>query len=555
ILLIIKKPVYSNDIVPIDIFSASAIGNWALQSTLIVMVGFSIAVFAGVISGSSILQTIFGFGFLFIAPATILLFVAYFEKFLFGFTTTSKFDQLIVNISPIVSKIDSLKNFYNTKCMIWYIALTLIMFVISYWLYTRRQLERATEPIAFDLLKPIFKYCVAFCGMTVLGLYFMQLGENETFSMYTGFFIGSLVSYIIAEMIVQKSIWVFKNLKGYFIFLIIAALFIVSIQTDVLGYEKRLPDISKVESIYIGSSSYRMEENFEPLTTPENIEQGYLYHQSIIDNRKVLEEEIDGYYNSVCIGYNYSDGKKLVRQYRLPREFVSHNPYMKEVFESEEYKLTTDPIFKIDIDNIDFLDIDPELDHHHEPIRIIDRNEINEFWRVLNNDILNETYEEHYDTLIDLGQVDLKWKKSREEIADDFEKDYYYYSPIIKQSYTATIEWLKAHGYMDKIIVTPEEVSYITITKYLDDNDEIYTKEVEQYSYDPSVIPEATEQLMVITDKDYIQTILTKLEKAYYSKKGGYNVTIVLNQGAERYIHHGYFELESAPQFIKNYFD
>lgn len=557
ILLLIKKPVYTNDIIPVDIFSTSAIGNWALQSTLIVLVGFSIAVFAGIISGSSILQTIFGFGFLFIAPAAILLFVTYFEKFLFGFITDSKFDQIVLNISPIIAKMDSRENFCESKCIIWYLVLTLIMFVISYVLYTRRHLERATEPIAFDWLKPIFKFSLAFCGMTVLGLYFMELGENQEFGMYLGFFIGSLVSYIIAEMIVQKSLWVFKNLKGYLVFLVIAALFIVSIQTDVFGFEKRLPDISKVESIYIGSTSYRMERDLKLLTSAENIEQGYLYHQSIIDNKKILEEEINDYYNSVCIAYYYPDGKKLVRQYNLPREFVSHNPYMKEIYESEEYKQKIEPIFNIDINNIDFLDINPEFDLNNQPIHIMDREEILGFWTALQEDIADKTYEENYDTLQDLARVDIIWKKSREEMSEeDSSYDSYYYSPTIMQSYTATIEWLKEHGYMEKITVTSEDVSYITVTKYIPGNDNVITEKIE-YQDDPSVIPEATKDMMVITDKDYIQTILSTLEKSYYHKKGGYNLTITFNKTGENRSNScgGNYQLDTAPEFIKDYFN
>lgn len=553
LLLFIKKPVYIGGDIPVDIFTASAIGNWALQSTLIVLVGFSIAVFAGIISGNSILQTIFGFGFLFLAPAVILLFITYFEKFLFGFTTSSKFDQVILNISPIVSKIDSYKNLFEIKCIVWYIVLTIIMFVISYILYNRRHLERATESIAFDWLKPIFKYSIAFCGMTVLGLYFMQLGDGKELNMYIGFFIGSLVSFIIAEMIVQKSIWVFKNLKGYLYFLIIAALFILCIQTDVLGYEKRLPDLNQVESIYIGNSSYRIEDNFDRMMSSEIIEQGYLYHQSIIENRKVLENAEDEYYQTVSICYYYKNGKILLRRYRIPRDFVTHNPYMKTIFESEEYKQVNETILGINIKDVDFLYIEPTLNPYEDPIRITDRDEINTLWNALTEDVLNKTYEEHYDTFIDLGALELVWKKSRDEIADDEQREYYYYTPKIKRSYTATIQWLRENGYMDKVMITAEDVSYIGVTKSLNNDDDRVVKELDT-NFNSRVIPESTEDLMVVTDKDYIQDILSNLEKDYYSRKGGYNVFILLNDARKR-PYYGYYQLETAPQFIQNYFD
>lgn len=567
ILLLIKKPVYLGiGADTVNIFTTQAIGQLALQSTLIVLVGFSIAVFAGIISGTSILQTIFGFGFLFIVPATFVIFIGYFDRFLFGFSTTPKFIHFVGSISPIIAKLDSYNNFSNINWMVWYIALTIILLTVSYLLYSKRKLECATEPIVFDLLKPIFKYSVAFCGMTILGLYFMDLGQNKTLSLYLGFFIGSIICYIIAEMIVQKSIWVFKNLKGYLYFLIIAVIFIVCIETDILGYENRLPDINKVESIYIGNSSYQMdEENQQFLTTPENIDLAYLYHQSILDNKDALEEyDYTGYTQSVCIGYNCKNGKKLIRQYRLPQEFIIQNLYMKEIFESEEYKLTTQPIFNIDVNHIDFLDIQPRMNaYDNTPIRIAENNEIQSFVNALKEDILNETYEEYYDSLLDLGHVRLVLKDPKKKDVDIIYDDPYLAgvssnarilkpSFIIKPTYFLTIEWLESHNYLDNLLVTPDEVSSITVTRYLEDGDMKYDRYTVEYN--PSTIPESTDTHMVITDKEDIQTILSTLEKRPNYKKSHYAVSIMFNHGESRH-NGGYYRIETAPEFIKNYFD
>ena len=224
ILLAIKTPVYNNAIPPENIFTTSAVMDWIWQSILIIILNFSVAVFAGIISGTSLLHSILGFGFLFLLPAIGAVLTFYIDKFLFGFYLHWGINESIEKLSPVVAILFNIE--LSAGFIIFYIILTVILFAASCALYLRRKLERATDTIAFNFLKPLFKYSISFCGMTVLGIYLLETGQNKITHMYIGFIIGSIVSYLIAEMILQKSIWVFKNLKGYLIYLIIAAIFI-----------------------------------------------------------------------------------------------------------------------------------------------------------------------------------------------------------------------------------------------------------------------------------------------------------------------------------------
>lgn len=543
ILFLIKKPIYQDPLSTVDIFSSAAIWTWVWHSLIIVILGFSVAVFAGVISGTSVLHSIFGFGFLFLLPAIVLLLTFYFDKFIFGFNMTWQTEQFISSLSPIVAKLSN--GDFTIKYVIWYLAVTIFMFVISYLLYMKRKLERATDSIAFDFLKPVFKYSVAFCGMTLLGMYFMEFCENKLLGMYGGFFVGSILAYIIAEMIVQKTIWIFRNMKGYLFYLIIAVLFILCIQTDIFGYEKRLPDLDEVSSVYFGYYSTEDIEKgaIDVLTSAENIEAAYQFHVSIIDNKKWLEKENPRHTRNVAINYQNKNGKTFSRQYELPNDFFIHNPYIKQVYESQEYKIATNRIFKSDIKELEYVSIYPYLPSDQR-VRIIDPIEIKELFDAIKQDILSESFDNMMSQAAPLGSIDFTWKDSGDE-----KKDYKYFRTSLKRTSKHTIAWLESKGYMEKIIISPDEITYISIEKYIKDNDYYYRDRI-----DPRAIPEATSELMVVkNDLNQIEHILkTYEESSYYNEEDGYRVTMVFNNGNTD---NGYYRCDTAPQFILDYFN
>ncbi len=542
LLLLIKKPVYSTELVPVDIFTTAAILKWVGQSLLIAISGFSIAVFAGIISGTSLLQTIFGAGFLFLLPAIGTLLLFYFDHFFFGFNSGWKMSQLVINLSPITSILDHNDAQFSSGFIILYILLTIILLAASYILYMFRKLERSTDSIAFDFLKPLFKYSVSFCGMTVLGIYFIGLSENRIFGMYLGFIVGSLIAYIIAEMVVEKTIWVFKHLKGYLFFLIIAALFVTLIQTDITGYERRLPVFDKIESVYYGNFPSDDRE-FHTLMSEDNIESSLEFHQTIVDNRKWLERDPSSETYNITLNYLMKDGKVFTRQYTLPYEFFKHNPYVKKVYESAEYIKATNPIFHVQEKDLKIISLDSAL-LPDKSIQIINSFEIKEFCEVLKRDLLNESFEDMMSRKAPLARIEFFWKDNNEL------QEKYYYGPALKKSYANTLNWLEVKDYLDDITVYPEDIKYISI-KRNSENSTTYPQETRSASNN-LMIPTATTDLMVVTDKEAIQTILDNYENRHYHNSEGYLLTIGLNNGSTN---NGFFQITTAPPFIINYFN
>ena len=538
ILLAIKTPVYNNAIPPENIFTTSAVMDWIWLSILIIILNFSVAVFAGIISGTSILHSILGFDFLFLLPAIGVVLTFYIEKFLFGFYLHWGINQFIEKLSPVVAILSSTE--LSSGFIIFYIMLTVFLFAASCALYLRRKLERATDTIAFNFLKPLFKYGISFCGMTVLGIYLLETGQNKITHMYIGFFIGSIISYLIAEMILQKSIWVFKNLKGYLIYLIIAAIFIVCIQTDILGYERRLPEIENISGISYNRYAY-LEEKPALLVSPEIIEATHAFHKSIIDNRKWLENHTEDYSYNILLNYKLKNGKLLTRHYQLPYAFFENNPYIKTVYESHEYKKAANELFDVDPYNLAFISMQAYF-LSEKNIRLIDSVEISEFIEVLKKDILNESFGEMLGYRKPLASIDFMWKPS-EESHDK------YLSASVKKSYLNTINWLRAKGYLDAITVSPEDVQYISVEKY---HNEVSAKEVQTFVRESHTVPEATPDIMVITDRFQIAALLENFEDNYRQRKNGYLVSISFYNG---HIYSGYYNKDKIPEFICKYFE
>ncbi len=541
ILLLIKKPVYNHAEISVDIFTVAAILKWAGQTLLMTLSGFSIAVFAGIITGSTLLHTIFGFGFLFLLPALGALVLIYLDEFIFGFSSNWMINQFVVGLSPITSRLDG--NDFSSGNIAWYIILTVILLTVSYILYLHRKLERSTDSIAFNFLKPLFKYSVAFCGMTILGMYLMKSGDNKMFGMYVGFVIGSLVAYIIAEMIVEKTIWVFRNLKGYFIYLIIAALFVVLIQTDILGYEGRLPSLDKVEGIYYGNLPIEKKEwdNLHMLSDDYNIESSYEFHQSIIDNKKWLENDHEDQTYYITLNYFLENGKIFTRQYILPYEFFEHNPYIKKVYESDEYIKATNSIFDVEEKNLKAISLYSYLSD--KTIQIIDPLEINELCQALKEDLLNENFSEMLSRQAPKARVDFFWKEN------NILQDKYYHAPLLKKSYKNTLNWLEVKGYIDYISVYPDEVQYIAIQKQ--DKNEYFTDRSTVGGPNSLIVPEASSDLMVITDEETIQKVLDTYENRFHHAHKGYMLSIVFKNDRTDT---GFYRSDSAPQFIVDYF-
>ncbi|QXM05666.1 hypothetical protein [Crassaminicella indica] len=485
----------------------SDIYHWFFITLLLNYTTFFITIFTGMISGVSFIQGILSLIFLFLPLGFTGLFMLFLDKLLFGFVPNYFIlENFAVNIMPITHIFDHSE--ISHLLMLWYIILLVGLFFASKVLYHKRNLENATDTIVFNILKPLFKYSVTFCTMILGGLYFSKITNNTQSWLYFGFFIGALFGYIIAEMILQKSIWIFHRLFGFVPFIIIMILLIGAIELDLTGYEKRLPDIKNIEGAYFDHHTNTFKEDDHLFHEKENLINIQNFHQMIINNQKTIENSIktrDERTTSVAIGYKYKNGNTLIREYSIPYAMKYKNPYIKKIYESKEYKIINNKIFSTDVNNIDCIYI--EAYNVDRQITIFNQNEIKEFVDILKEDIINQTYEEMNSNQAKWAEIRIVYPKNLEKASykqkDDFKTIYL----DLKKSYNGLEKWLKQKGYYKNVRILPKDIEYAVVTKIKDStNPDIIYKEISKF--DPTHIKELKDKAIVIKDENNIEKLL-----------------------------------------------
>lgn len=523
-----------------DIFTISNILKWMCKLTLINISVYLLSVFVSMISGLSLIQGILSLILLFLPAGLGALMVINLDQLIYGFAVnTITFEKFSMDILPITLVLSN--DTLNGKLIIWYILLIIILYIVSYYLYQKRQLESATEAIAFDILKPIFKYGVTFCTMVLCGGYLYSIKRVDGW-LYIGYAIGSIIGYMIAEMLIKKSIWVFKNIKGFLVYLGIIIVLFTGIKYDVLGYERRIPDLKNVESVYYGYGLHSYwNESVKTLQDNKNIENVRKLHLQLIEYKKEYSKNQQDFYNgTIGIAYRLKNGKTIAREYIVPNEFRKSNEYIRNIFESKEYKINYNEIFNVDLSKIIYAELISSASITNGVIRIIDMKEINELVDIVKAEILSESYDNYYSDTSSWANLILRYNEydgenKKEEIIN----------LTWKKSYDSLSEWLKEKGYYEKVRVMPDDVDYVVVENIREDIDESdYRMMIEKKGQ------QLGNKRMIIKEQDKIEEILTsKGDREYKDRK--YIVGIYLKNGNYDL---RWFNEENIPEFIKDYF-
>jgi ABC-2 type transport system permease protein len=494
---------------------------WCGTTILFSIFIFLFSVLIGMVTGLSITQGMLTYIFLLLPAGLGFLIVKNLNMYIFGFNFSG---NELENFS--LFRIDGLSYnpLTNTEIVI-YILLSIFIYALARTVYVKRDLEAATNAVAFKILQPVFKYGVTFCCTLLAGVYF-ENAQNSLLWTIFGYFIGGLIGYYIAEMIIKKSIKVLKNVKGYLIYAGFFTVILLCINFDVMGYEKRIPDITEIESIRFidGNYSYNHKQNDKDCLYYEkdNLENIKSLHNKIIESKVIIKNN-KGRFNGFTINYNLKNGKEIKRQYYLPSELVKD--YMKPIYESKEYKKINFDILKLDAGTVDKITISPII--ASKDLNLINPDEIKEVVDILKNVTLNKTYEEMKDIRQPWGTIDLL-----------LSNDNRISLPFYKTNKELE-KWLLAKNYLKNARVMPDDIAYILVTKRVKGRiEDVNGAEVKP---------------LKIEDKIEIETCLqnsceeNNFENIYYYVEivpitagvGGYQTT---------------FDENHVPDFVKEYF-
>ncbi|NLV86080.1 MAG: ABC transporter permease, partial [Clostridiales bacterium] len=209
-----------------------------------------------------------------------------------------------------------------------YAAVGILFSIAAMLLIKRRRMETAGDVVAVSPLKPVFKYCLSLGCALVLGIILFSWVSisgywgtplTQIITLLSFMILGGFIGYFAAEMLMQKTLRVFSGenwLRFGIVSLVIIAVMLCG-EYDVFGFEKRLPDPSKVSSVSISASG----ENAN-LSQPENIQAAIDFHREIIEGKKEIEALLsESYYNQsryyVDIRYFMEDDSMLYRRYEI----------------------------------------------------------------------------------------------------------------------------------------------------------------------------------------------------------------------------------------------
>lgn len=329
------------------------LGQWLLVSLGISAVAYSIACFCvmltGISAAAAFLYALVNFLYIgiFLVISSVISYISY------GITISGLMkDMKFLVLTPIVECIGSIGfesnmketetmyycdsySFYGTAIVASCAVAAVFIYLISYFVYKKRDLENAGSLIAVTIVRPFFKGGVACFGGFAGGVAAVELLSSAGICARTTgvFFISlalGLILFLIVEMLFKKSFKVMRKklLKEAAFFAGFVLLIYLGIAFTGNKIENNIPDASQVEKAYV-YLDYTM-----PLEGDDI--------QTAIDFQKKILEQKENYQKyrytdtiNVDFRYDLKDGTTIERQYEFAYTKCDAASVCKNIYELE----------------------------------------------------------------------------------------------------------------------------------------------------------------------------------------------------------------------------
>ncbi|KAF1085021.1 hypothetical protein SPSYN_01157 [Sporotomaculum syntrophicum] len=552
-------------------YSIYDVFSWMGITTLMNLTIFLTCVFVGMLVGISAVQGVLTYILLAFPAGITILLTSNLDFFVYGFKFN--LDYQLERLSPIPRVLHGF-NPLNERQMgggeiVVYLVICLALLFLAEYLYKLRNLENANQSIAFAKLHNIFKYGVTFCTMLLGGLYFKETQQTTAWVVF-GYLIGSLTGYVVAEIMLKKSLGFFrevKNFKGYAVFGAIMLVLILGIRFDLTGYEKRLPPLAEVQQVYFSDSFYYYT-NLEKyqmgfFSEPNNVQNIYQLHQKLVQdkNSNYLTKSQKPKRSAILI-YQLSDGSTMTRGYEIT--YDEYARYLKPIYEAKEYKQAHYDVLQVNPADVEKITLRPNMrtDTYKEAV-ILNPVEIKEAIEVMQQDVLNKTYEQ-------MTEQKVPWANVSMLIANNKLNNYPRLAEIVQQhngdqqinatwskSDALLEKWLKEKGYYQKARILPEEIAYVVVEK-IESREQWEEKRKTGYVMETGNSNANNIERFEIRDKSQIETCLREyrdqwfLDDFFSQNTEGY--IIGFYGGDKRNFAYGSFAAHNVPDFIKEHF-
>lgn len=203
-----------------------------------------------------------------------------------------------------------------------YAGIGVVFALLALWVYKGRQVESAGDVVSVPLMRPVFKYGVAFCAGLCLGVFTTQIlgwySTDSTPVLVASVLLWTAAGYFAAEMLLKKSFRVLRAWKGCTAAVAVMVFLCAVCVFDLFGVETRVPDPDRVISMEANAGmGYPGDSGRLELVTSDReiIEQVTALHQAIVNERERAGTEAGDDYISLWVTYRLENGSTLSRQY------------------------------------------------------------------------------------------------------------------------------------------------------------------------------------------------------------------------------------------------
>ncbi len=362
-----------------EVLSAPLILFGMLQSIVFFLLVYSVAVLGTILCGNRIVSALFLLWLYFSPSVWMVLLDAYFQT-LRTYVSQMWIQQLAVKLSPIIyffyrqqtedNLMYTLRNIWKDNaaepadwagqlikascpalfgCFLAFLLISALCFLLFTW----RRSEAAGNALAFETIKlPVKVYMTVMVALAG-GLFLKAIaGDSGSYAwMIAGILIAAFLMHGVVEAIYRQDVrGMFKKLPHFAVCAALAVLIALFIRLDVMGYDTKRPDLSKISSAnlycYNINSSHTETRDYESdfsaerdiFTEPAELEKMWRMASACVD---VLERETEPDYEQsedllMCrVVFHTASGSTMVRQYNV--NSVEAREIAKELTHTPEY--------------------------------------------------------------------------------------------------------------------------------------------------------------------------------------------------------------------------
>lgn len=353
-----------------------------LLHSLFFLLIYTISVLATVLTGNTIIAVLMDAWLLFSIPAAAavagFLGTMYFHtwggfgilRWLITYASPPILYVLASTGDPLYVTNNALRIYNNTgaandilflcKILICVLIATILLFVLSLFLFRKRKSECAGTAVAFQKLKTPLKCYMVLVIALLFGLVFTGIGGE--FWIWFGLLAGTLLGHILIEMIYHFDFRAaFAHWKTMIVLAVVAIAIVMGFQHDIFGYDKWLPKEDAIQAVSFDSGFARSDirggvtARQELLSGRDNIaairklaEISAAYTEERHDEWRyedAYEYDADHRATFFSVTYKLSGGREATRYYSIP---VTEETWalMDSIRFSEEYIRATNPVFE-----------------------------------------------------------------------------------------------------------------------------------------------------------------------------------------------------------------